>query len=220
MGCAPSSEEKEMWNSRDKNREANTLYQSSSRKINQFQALLAKLKTEFQKNNLICNELNKITINVNKPKFEALPQESDPDNFYSYLSELGSTADKNFSLAKQTELALCNAQSALYLIYDKHLDLSNSKYFAEIKAMIVDYEAHRKDDINSWITWLNSQKSSAQTTLDYGEKINFSKALRLIKKIDEEVKRVQALTEKEILLSNTLFARNPEEFDSVSNIYK
>ncbi len=222
MGCAPSSEEKSMWNSEEKNRLANSLYNDVSKKWNQFESLIKKLKEEFKNDTALYTELTTLFPNTKKPELnlKGLPGAGDPENFYSYLSDLGYTADKNLDQAKQLELLLCDLQCKFYNLHSKHQELKSSRHLSEINTALSNYKDHREDDKASWISWLNQQKEFAQTTVDFGEKRNKKRAKDHIKKIEEEIKRIENLNIEDVLINNSSFARNKEEFDASENIYK
>ncbi len=222
MGCAPNPEEVEMGRSGSKNFEAKILMKKSSKNIDHFFKTLQQLKDDFKDNTELLKKLNTSFSGAKKPSgyIEAEPSEGPPDNFYRCLSELGRVADANYSRAKQMEQVFCDLHGKFYSIYDVHPEVLNSKYKTEVQLVINNYIEHRKDDLNTWIAWLNKERYFAESTLNYGTEDRPEKAKALIEKIDDEIKRVQSLSEKAILLDNTLFARNADEFDSSKNIYQ
>lgn len=221
MGCAPNPEEVQLGKSFAKNREAEILHESSSKKIDLLHLLLHQLTVEYSNQPKLSAGLNEL-LNRKKPvtRMDTLPDEGDPDNFYRYLSDMGRAADYNYSKARDMERLFCDLHVKFYLIYDAHPELLNSNAKDDIQAVVNNYIEHRKEDVDTWIAWLNSQRNSAESTLTYGEQSRSIKAGKLVEKIDAEIERVKSLSEKEILKDNKLFARNPEEFDLTKNVYQ
>ncbi|MDP2385289.1 MAG: hypothetical protein Q8M29_02865 [Bacteroidota bacterium] len=222
MGCAPNPEEVEMGRSGSKNSEAKSLMEKFSKNTDHFFEILQQLKDDFKDHTVLLKKLNTSFSGIKKPSayIEAEPNEGPPDNFYYFLSELRRVAEGNYSRAKEMERVFCDLHAKFYPIYDAYPEVLNSRAKEGVQLAITNYIEHRKDDVNTWIAWLNKERGFSESALKYGAEDSPEKAKALIEKIDAEIKRVQNLSEKDILLDNTLFARNSDEFDSTENIYK
>lgn len=222
MGCAPNPEEVEMGRCGSRNSEAKSLMEKSSKNTDHFFKTVQQLKDDFRDHTELFQKLNTSFSGIKKPSayIEAEPSEGSPDNLYHFLAELRRVAEGNYSRAKEMERVFCNLHAKFYSIYDAHPEILNSKYKVETQKVITNYIEHRNDDVNTWIAWLNKERGFSESALKYGTEGRPEKAKILIEKIDTEIKRVQSLNEKAILLDNTLFARNPDDFDSSKNIYQ
>lgn len=74
------------------------------------------------------------------------------------------------------------------------------------------YCKHRLEDVQTWLAWLNEKQQTYQYQFDNKDGAKKTKAQLILNKVEEEIKRITALSEETILKDRNSFGKNPEYF--------
>jgi hypothetical protein len=219
MGCPPDPGDVSRWRSNEARVEAEkTLAELVIQKENSL-ALFEHLKSLLPAGPEVTSLISQITDNIAEPVAKMRDVfYGDPNDPYSYRDVQEADAERDYAFEK-----LKNKENSLCLIRDVLLKLipfipaMPEKIRMALEKERVLHLAHREDDRQTWLKWLNDKMGTLNYYIEKAGEKNKHKAeeqlRKALTKLEKEKARVEQLSPEILLHDRDLFGKNEAELD-------